>query len=253
MEINRFNGGAISTKVNTAHADARDDAPEAATEGRDFASVLEKAAPPAPQRQEREHEQPSTQPQAQATEQAKPQHDQEQDDAEQQSNAGASALRWQGNAAAPIEALELPAILPKPDLEALLASVRTQMLPGGEREVTLALPHSVLSGLRVQLLATPTGRITANFLTNNSEVKALLDGRAHELAELLRTRGVNLVAVKTSFEAAPQQQNQSQQQPRFRRASSEVQVEEVAHDLASTRELHADDVAPENTAALWRI
>jgi hypothetical protein len=89
-------------------------------------------------------------------------------------------------------------ILPVTDLEKIVLSVRTHLVPGGPPQVTLALPGSLLEGLRVHLSVNQRGRVTAEFLAPSDVIKAQIDARCNDLADLLRTRGVNLEALKTS-------------------------------------------------------
>ena len=83
------------------------------------------------------------------------------------------------------------------DLERIVSAVRTQALAGGVREVTLELRRSVLEGLRVKLSTDGAGRVTAEFLAASERVRAQVDARSSELAELMRSRGVNLAEVRS--------------------------------------------------------
>jgi len=94
---------------------------------------------------------------------------------------------------------EVRAILPEKDLDQIVVTVRTQLLPGGQREVTLDLPHSVLEGLRAKLNLTASGRLTIDFIASSEQVKTQLDLRAHELSDRLRARGIDVAALKTSL------------------------------------------------------
>lgn len=99
------------------------------------------------------------------------------------------------------EAANARAILHVADLERIVSAVRAQALADGRREVVIELKRSVLEGLRVHLSTDATGRVTAEFIAASERVRAQLDGRAGELAELLRSRGVNLAALRTSVGA----------------------------------------------------
>lgn len=93
------------------------------------------------------------------------------------------------------------AILHIADLERIVSAVRTQTLAAGAREVTIELRRSVLEGLRVKLSSDGAGRVTAEFLAASERVRAQIDARASELAEIMRSRGVNLASVRTSVGA----------------------------------------------------
>jgi len=84
------------------------------------------------------------------------------------------------------------------DLERIVSAVRTQTLAGGVREVTIELRRSVLEGLRVKLGADGAGRVTAEFIAASERVRAQVDARASELADLMRSRGINLAEVRAS-------------------------------------------------------
>jgi hypothetical protein len=91
-------------------------------------------------------------------------------------------------------------ILHVADLERIVSTVRTQLVEGGRRVVTVELRRSVLEGLKVKLSADGTGRVTAEFIAASERVRSQIDARASELADLLRGRGVNLASLRTSVE-----------------------------------------------------
>lgn len=93
------------------------------------------------------------------------------------------------------------AILHIADLERIVSAVRTQTLASGAREVTLEMRRSVLEGLRVKLSIDGSGRVSAEFIASSERVRAQLDARAPELAEILRSRGVNLASLRTTVGA----------------------------------------------------
>lgn len=100
-------------------------------------------------------------------------------------------------------------ILQLADLERIVAAVHTNLAAGGQREVTLELSRSVLEGLRIKLSADKAGRITAEFITTSEKVRALLDVRSSELSNLLRSRDVDLVDLKTTVHADASGHNRS--------------------------------------------
>jgi len=101
-------------------------------------------------------------------------------------------------AAARPEVLEARTILRSADLEKIVAAIHTQIIGGGRREVTLQLSRSVLSGLRVRLIADASGRVAAEFIAADDRVRSLVEGRSQELAEILRSRGINLSSLRTT-------------------------------------------------------
>lgn len=82
------------------------------------------------------------------------------------------------------------------DLERIVSAVRTQTLAGGVREVTIELKRSVLEGLRVKLSTDGAGRVSAEFIAASERVRAQVDARASELADIMRSRGINLAEVR---------------------------------------------------------
>src|SRR6185503_4959848 len=92
-------------------------------------------------------------------------------------------------------------ILPAADLENILLTVRTEIVAGGQPQTIIDLPRSILEGLRVRLSSDRTGRISAEFVAKTDAVKAQVDARASELVDMLRFRGLNLSALKTTVSA----------------------------------------------------
>lgn len=97
------------------------------------------------------------------------------------------------------EQIDLKGILPQADLDRILVAVHNSSASGSQREVILDLPHSVLEGLRVKLNLTASGRMTADFITSDEKIRALLDLHSHGLSDLLRARGLNLERLRTSL------------------------------------------------------
>jgi hypothetical protein len=93
------------------------------------------------------------------------------------------------------------AILHISDLERIVAICRVNETAAG-REVTLQLPQSIFSGLKVKISQDSAGRVTTEFLAGQESVRAQIEARAHELAEALRNRGIKLAEVKTSLDSS---------------------------------------------------
>lgn len=85
------------------------------------------------------------------------------------------------------------------DLERIVAAVRAQTIANNRQEVTLQLRHAVLDGSSIRLSAGKSGRVDVEFIAASERVAAQLDARTLDLANLLRSRGINLAAVKTSI------------------------------------------------------
>lgn len=111
----------------------------------------------------------------------------------QQQQGGVREAGWGGEAAG------ARAIIDIADLDRIVAAVRTHVAVGGRREVTLELHRSVLEGLRIKLSADAAGRVTAEFVAATESVRAQLDARSADLADLLRSRGIDLAALRTSL------------------------------------------------------
>lgn len=109
-----------------------------------------------------------------------------------------AALRETGTSS---DATAARSILHVADLERIVSAVRSQVAEGGRPVVTIELRRSVLEGLQVRLSADGAGRVTAEFIAASERVRSQIDARAGELADLLRGRGVNLAALRTSVEA----------------------------------------------------
>lgn len=92
-------------------------------------------------------------------------------------------------------------ILHSADVDSIVTACQVQIANNGRQEVTLELSHSMLEGLRVKVSADGAGRITADFLAANSEIKALLDSRSSDLIEQLRARGITVAEFKSSVAA----------------------------------------------------
>lgn len=107
------------------------------------------------------------------------------------------------HADAEVNAAEAPnarAILHVADLERIVSAIRLQVL-GNRREVIIQLQRSVLEGVRVKLSADEAGRVMAEFIASSERARAQIDARSNELAAIMRSRGINLVSLRTSVGA----------------------------------------------------
>lgn len=244
--------GANKSSANGNASSLTDAANEAGGDGRDFASILEEVSRPRTgtrhdQENERHHD--ATRDTATAHSSATRENEaRRRDDAHDKDNSGGKGFDSRGQqvheATQPRpEATNARAILHITDLERIVASVRTQITAGGRREVTLEMQRSVLEGLRVKISADPSGRVTAEFIAASEQVRAQVEGRAAELADLLRSRGVNLAALKTSlgsetFGGGSQQQQQSASSDAF-----------ASNTIAATDGVSSAALAAQSTAA----
>ena len=69
--------------------------------------------------------------------------------------------------------------------------MRAQNLKNAQA-IIIALKHSVLEGLQIKLTVDENGKLKAEFLAASEQIKNQLDARKHELAGIIRERGINL-------------------------------------------------------------
>lgn len=92
------------------------------------------------------------------------------------------------------------AILHIADLERIISSVRAQNF-NGNSQIVITLKNSVCSGLQIKLTSDENHRVTAELIAANEKVKAQIDARSSELADLLRQRGLKLTSLKTTVDS----------------------------------------------------
>jgi hypothetical protein len=73
------------------------------------------------------------------------------------------------------------------DLERIISTIRTENFQH-EKQVTIALKNSILEGLQIKLTVTENGKLKAEFLALNEQIKKQLNVRKKELSEILRNR-----------------------------------------------------------------
>lgn len=188
---------------------AADDAtsPSERSEGRDFASVLEDVSRPDERREERDEgdrERNDTKHSERAEREAVERRDERREEGSERGAGGGFERAYSGvrEITASTDSLSARAILHIADLERIVSAVRTQLSAGGRHVVTIELQRSVLEGLQVKLSAGADRSVTAEFIAASERVRAQLDARATELAEILRSRGINLAALSTSTAGA---------------------------------------------------
>ncbi|HEX8368183.1 MAG TPA: flagellar hook-length control protein FliK [Pyrinomonadaceae bacterium] len=82
-------------------------------------------------------------------------------------------------------------ILHVADLERIVSAIRAQNLKNAQA-IVISLKHSVLEGLQIRLTVEENGKLKAEFLAANEQIKNQLDARKHELTGIIRERGINL-------------------------------------------------------------
>ena len=112
------------------------------------------------------------------------------------------------NGRAEFDAPNARSILHVADLERIVAAVRAQ-IENGKAEIAVKLRNSVLDGLQIKITS-ENGKLTAEFIASSAEVKKQIDARAGELAEIMRSRGLNLVRLSTALGAETSGQKQEQ-------------------------------------------
>ncbi len=85
------------------------------------------------------------------------------------------------------------------DVERIVSAFRSQV-SNGQANISIQLKNSVLEGLQINLTS-ENGKLTAELIASSEHVKKQLDARAAELAEILRSRGLNLSKLSISMGA----------------------------------------------------
>jgi hypothetical protein len=249
------------TRINKS-TDKRDASAEANTShatGRDFASVFEEVAQPRPAHDSSkdEHEIDERQDDTRASERAEREREARRREDQRDDAGGSSGFDQRGGVrqtTAQLDAAAARAILHIADLERIIAAIRTQMTAQGRRQLILELKNSVLEGLRVRLSADEQGRVTAEFIAASESVRAQIEARSAELADLLRSRGVNLAALKTMLGTESSGQKSAQSQRHFVREGVERAVPGAAgrDDAARLDEVLEDDASAGASARTYR-
>ena len=101
--------------------------------------------------------------------------------------AALAALQLQMNVASDPTAPAARSILHVADLERIIATIRSETFQN-QKQVIIALKNSVLQGLQIKLTILENGKLKAEFLALNEQIKKQLDKRKNELAEILHHR-----------------------------------------------------------------
>jgi hypothetical protein len=97
------------------------------------------------------------------------------------------------------------AILHVADLERLISAIRAETFRN-QKGVLIALKNSVLQGLQIRLTITENGRIKAEFLALDEEIKKQLNRRKNELAEILKNRSPLFSEIEIKARNAPEKE-----------------------------------------------
>ncbi|HEX8284496.1 MAG TPA: flagellar hook-length control protein FliK [Pyrinomonadaceae bacterium] len=196
----QVSGAEATNEASRARREPDDRATPAGAK-RDFASVLKEVSRPHLAEGADEGGGPSGTGEAPATEN-RPERENEREESrdEARHDAAPGARTGVAEADSRVEVTSASAILHRADLEKIVEAVYAQTADG-RHVLTLELTRSVLDGLRVRLVKDASGRLTAEFLAPGEKLRAVLESRSQELAELLRSRGVNLDSVKVSVGA----------------------------------------------------
>ncbi|HEX7314721.1 MAG TPA: flagellar hook-length control protein FliK [Pyrinomonadaceae bacterium] len=203
-ESNKATAARGGARAASASADEAAGAP-GEVPGRDFASVLEEVSRADERRDsETEGDRRDLKQPEKGKHEAVERREQERRGGDGEASGGGSG-RTLGSVREVISPTEAPgarAILHIADLERIVSAVRTQLLPGGMHEVTVELRRSTLEGLLVKVRSSGDGRVTAEFIAASERVRAQVEARLPELAELMRGRGINLASLNTSTASA---------------------------------------------------
>jgi hypothetical protein len=108
-------------------------------------------------------------------------------DENQTSNGALGALPFQNEMVSNSAAPAARSILHIADLERIVSTIRTANFQN-QKQVTIALNNSILQGLQIKLTLTENGRVKAEFLALNEQIKKQLKQRKKELSEILGNR-----------------------------------------------------------------
>ena len=123
--------------------------------------------------------------------------DARQNDDENQASAALAlnALQQQKNSTAENSAPPARSILHVADLERIISTIRTETFQN-QKQVTIALKNSILEGLQIRLTIDENGKLKAEFLALNEQIKKQLNSRKKELSSILTNRSTLFAEVE---------------------------------------------------------
>lgn len=116
-------------------------------------------------------------------------------DENQSGQIALAALFGANTAAAEANAPAARSILHVADLERIVAAIRTETFQN-QKQLTIALKNSVLQGLQIKLTLGENGKVKAEFLAANEQIKKQLKERRRELSEILGNRSALFAEVE---------------------------------------------------------
>ena len=123
--------------------------------------------------------------------------DARQNDDENQASAALvlNALQNQANSVTENSAPPARSILHVADLERIISTIRTETFQN-QKQITIALKNSILEGLEIRLTIDQNGKLKAEFLALNEQIKKQLNSRKKELADILTNRSTLFAEVE---------------------------------------------------------
>lgn len=109
----------------------------------------------------------------------------------------------------PISDTSVPAaraILHVADLERIVSSVRTESFQN-TRQLTIALKNSIMQGLEIKLTIMEDGKLKAEFLALNEQIKKQLNMRKKELSDILQNRASIFSDIEITTKQQPEKQD----------------------------------------------
>ena len=98
------------------------------------------------------------------------------------------------------------AILHVADLERIVSSIRTESFQN-TRQLTIALKNSIMQGLEIKLTIMEDGKLKAEFLALNEQIKKQLNMRKKELSDILQNRASLFSEIEITTKPQPEKQN----------------------------------------------
>lgn len=81
------------------------------------------------------------------------------------------------------------------DLERIVSTIRTEKFQTNSQAL-ITLKNSVLESLQIKITITESGKLKAEFLALNKQIKKQIESRKKEIIDILRSRSLNFVEVE---------------------------------------------------------
>ena len=260
-------GAATASKTNLANSenDNRDGIGDEFQGGSDFASVLENLSSKRDASEQRTDAGKTKEPEKDSPSKLDAQHKTAQQPSKDKSldhtnnrvekredAAGAAVAGRFGNLDnLQLETASIPparAILHIADLERIISSVRAQNFDGNS-QIVITLKNSVCSGLQIKLTSDENHRVKAELIAANEKVKAQIDARSGELADLLRQRGLKLTSLQTTVGSGTSGEDGNQKQ-----ADNFEAISGASRNSARIAETETEQISEQSeTASNYRV